>query len=211
MNEIYRDIRPKNLRIAGFLNRSKVNGPGTRFVIWTQGCPIHCEGCFNPDLWEYNGGEIMSVGQLFDKIVSTAGIDGVTFSGGEPFTQAGGLAELGSLVHSHNLTVVTFTGFTYDILRAKGRASWNRLLAETDLLISGPYIAGLPLKYSHAGLCKKDIRLLTARINMEPLRAGRDAQTTEYIINRNGSLFMTGFPDQSLKAGFSGLGSNKGG
>ena len=47
----------KKLRIAGTVNDSIVDGPGIRYVIFTQGCPHHCEGCHNPETHDFEGGK----------------------------------------------------------------------------------------------------------------------------------------------------------
>ena len=80
---------------SGFLARSEVNGPGIRAVVWVQGCPFRCEGCFNERFLPFSPAQQVSVSELAGTILSLPGIDGVTFSGGEPFAQAGPLAELG--------------------------------------------------------------------------------------------------------------------
>jgi len=85
----------KTVNLAGFIARSTVNGPGTRAVVWVQGCPIRCEGCFNTDFWSFTPKIQVPVDQLAEKIGALENIDGVTFSGGEPFAQAENLAGLG--------------------------------------------------------------------------------------------------------------------
>jgi len=77
------------LNLAGFLAKSEVNGPGTRAVVWVQGCPIHCERCFNVQFQSFSPATLVPVNELAEMILALHGIDGVTFSGGEPFAQAG--------------------------------------------------------------------------------------------------------------------------
>ena len=69
-------------------------------------------------------------------------LQGLTFSGGEPFCQADALAELGRLCHENGLNVVTFTGYTFEQLVAgfDEHPQWERLLRQTDYLIDGPFI-----------------------------------------------------------------------
>jgi len=76
---------------------------------------------------------------LAQRILHGPRIEGVTFAGGEPFNQAGPLAELGHLIQSRNLSVICFTGFLKEDIIAAGREDWRDLLAVTDLLIDGPY------------------------------------------------------------------------
>lgn len=83
------------VRISGLINDSIVDGPGIRLTIFTQGCPHHCEGCHNPQTHDFNGGEDATIESLLEKAKSNPLLDGVTFSGGEPFCQAKQLYELG--------------------------------------------------------------------------------------------------------------------
>ena len=57
------------LRLHAFLPRSRANGPGTRAVIWVQGCSLGCPGCFNPKTHAFSGGEEVPVEELFQRIV----------------------------------------------------------------------------------------------------------------------------------------------
>lgn len=77
------------MRIAGTIPCSLVNGPGIRYVIFTQGCPHKCFGCQNPETWDPDGGVDVRIGSLVTDItINQTHIDGVTISGGEPFSQA---------------------------------------------------------------------------------------------------------------------------
>ena len=73
---------------------SYVNGTGKRFVLWVQGCGFHCKGCGNPDTWSFDENKYYSVQELLSMIIKDSSLDGVTFSGGEPFLQAEELSKL---------------------------------------------------------------------------------------------------------------------
>ncbi|MBQ8961793.1 MAG: anaerobic ribonucleoside-triphosphate reductase activating protein [Ruminococcus sp.] len=129
------------LRIAGTVNDSIVDGPGIRFTVFTQGCPHKCEGCHNPQTHDFSGGEITDTDLLLEKIKGNPLLDGVTFSGGEPFCQAGALAALGREIRALGLNIVTYTGYTFEQLYAdRDSHGWGELLAVTDILIDGPFI-----------------------------------------------------------------------
>ncbi len=128
------------LRICGVESESIVDGPGFRYVVFTQGCPHNCPGCHNPQTHPFEGGKMVTVEQLFQEICENPLLKGVTFSGGEPFCQPAPLAELGRMVHERGLDVVTFTGFLYEDLLAKQDEAVNALLAQTDVLIDGPFL-----------------------------------------------------------------------
>ena len=129
------------LRIAGTVNDSIVDGPGIRFTIFTQGCPHNWEGCHNPQTHDFNGGTIVDTDELLEKIKGNPLLDGVTFSGGEPFCQADALAELGREVKALGLNVITYTGYTFEKLYEKrSENGWGKLLEVTDHLIDGPFV-----------------------------------------------------------------------
>ncbi len=132
------------LRIAGTANDSIVDGPGIRFTIFTQGCPHHCEGCHNPQTHDFDGGEIVDIDELMKKIAGNPLLDGVTFSGGEPFCQAEALAELGRKIKNAGLNIVTYTGYEFEQLyENRNKNGWGELLEVTDFLIDGKFILSL--------------------------------------------------------------------
>ena len=130
------------LQIAGVVKESIVDGPGFRYTVFVQGCPHRCPGCHNPQTHPFAGGRCMSVQEVFEDFSKNPLYKGVTFSGGEPFCQAGPLAELARRVHGIGKDVVTFTGYTYEQLLAMGDPSVQALLDGTDLLIDGPFLEG---------------------------------------------------------------------
>lgn len=133
-----------NLRIAGTVNDSIVDGPGMRFTVFTQGCPHKCEGCHNPQTHDFNGGFIADTDEIIEQIKENPLLDGVTFSGGEPFCQAEILAETGKTIKSLGLDIVTYTGYTFEELFEKREKNhWGELLEVTDILIDGKFVLSL--------------------------------------------------------------------
>ena len=128
------------LRVHRFLSETEVEGPGRRAALWVQGCPIQCPGCANGATWSFDGGYQATVEEVFGQIRKQQHIEGVTFIGGEPFSQARSLATLGRLCQERGLSVVTFTGYEHSRLVAAQREDWNALLAVTDLLLAGPFL-----------------------------------------------------------------------
>ena len=129
------------LRIAGIIRESIVDGPGIRFAVFGQGCPHNCQGCHNPDSHDFEGGYDCAIDKILEEIDKNPLLKGVTFSGGEPFCQAEEFAELGEKIRERGLSVVTFTGYTYEELLDLSNENINRLLEVTDLLIDGRYEA----------------------------------------------------------------------
>lgn len=185
------------LNLAGFLARSEVNGPGIRAVLWVQGCPRRCEGCFNRAFQPFSPATLISVTTLADTILSLDGIDGVTFSGGEPFAQAGPLAELGAVLRNAGLDVITYTGYTPEELAAGSDPAWPALLAATDLLIAGPYIARLAKPNPLTGSQNQQVIPLGTRFLPDAL-PDTGSSHTEFTIARDGTVTATGFPEPAL-------------
>ena len=128
----------KQIRIAGTVNDSIVDGPGIRYTVFTQGCPHHCHGCHNPQTWSFDGGKVIDVESLVPDLDQNPLLSGVTFSGGEPFMQPEALIELAKIAKSKGLNVLSYTGFLYeDILNDPKKKA---LLLELDYLIDGPFI-----------------------------------------------------------------------
>ncbi len=138
-------MKNKTLRIAGYANDSIVDGPGLRFTVFTQGCYRNCAGCHNPQTHDPEGGYEISLRELYDMICGNKLLDGVTFSGGEPFLQANALYELGLNIRKLNLDIITFTGYTYEYLteNSDDRNGFSKLLSVTDYLVDGSFIENL--------------------------------------------------------------------
>lgn len=100
------------IKIAGVVNDSIVDGEGFRFTIFTQGCYHNCPQCHNPQTHDVNGGHEVDTDDLLSQICENPLLNGVTFSGGEPFLQAKPLAQLAKEVHKRGLNITTFTGYT---------------------------------------------------------------------------------------------------
>ena len=127
------------LQVHRFLPMTEVEGPGKRACIWVQGCSIHCAGCAVPETWPINGGFSISVEDIANKILCGPKIEGVTFVGGEPFDQAGALAYLGYILKDSGLSIITFTGLTYENIIRNPNIGYTDLLKVTDILIDGPF------------------------------------------------------------------------
>ncbi len=130
----------KPLRIAGIQQDSIVDGPGIRFVIFTQGCPHHCPGCHNPQTHDLEGGTEADVGEILSQIRENSLASGVTFSGGEPFWQADALVPLAEEVKKLNKHLTIYTGYLYEQLLERRDPEVQRLLALADLLVDGPFL-----------------------------------------------------------------------
>jgi len=129
------------IRIAGIIKESIVDGPGIRMVVFAQGCRHNCPGCHNPQTHSFDGGTLVTVEHILEQAKKNPLLDGITFSGGEPFEQAEVFAVLARKAREFNLDIMTYTGYTYEQLtdgsdRQKG---WRALLDETDILVDGRF------------------------------------------------------------------------
>ena len=134
----------ETLRIAGVVKESTVDGPGFRYVIFTQGCPHKCEGCHNPETHDFNGGKLVPIDKIVQDIKKNPLLAGVTISGGDPLMQAGQVAKLLDKLDK-KLTVMVYTGFTYEYLlkNANDNNKYMDLLERTDILIDGKFVKEL--------------------------------------------------------------------
>lgn len=130
------------LRLFGLVTDSIVDGPGYRTSVFTQGCPHGCPGCHNPESHAMEGGTVWTLDDIEKKFTGNPLLSGVTLSGGEPFMQADSCAEIARRAHAKGLDVWTYSGFTYEQLlkRVKTEPGTAALLAETDVLVDGPFI-----------------------------------------------------------------------
>ena len=127
------------LNLSGIVSDSIVDGPGIRTTIFCQGSPHHCEGCHNPETWDFGCGTDMEEETLLEIVQSNPLCRGVTFSGGEPFAQAAGFARLARLLKERGYEVASYTGFTFEELLA-GSEEQKALLETIDILIDGPFL-----------------------------------------------------------------------
>ena len=129
------------MRLSGITPESLVDGPGLRYVIFTQGCFHRCPNCHNPDSWDIDAGKLFFVKEIIRIIRKlNKNIQGITFSGGEPFLQAYELAQIAKEARKIGLDVVTYTGFAYEELIRMNDSGVNALLFSSDILIDGKYI-----------------------------------------------------------------------
>lgn len=131
------------LRVAGIVKESVVDGPGFRYVIFAQGCTHCCKGCHNPDTHSLDGGYGVDTENLIEDIRESKYIDGVTFSGGEPFLQAEAFIHIAEKLREADMNIMCYTGFTFEQLIESKDENRIKLLGLVDMLVDGPYIEEL--------------------------------------------------------------------
>jgi anaerobic ribonucleoside-triphosphate reductase activating protein len=150
-----------HLNLGAWMPRSTANGPGERFVLWLQGCPLRCPGCINPELWPFVERTVVGVEEMAGRILATRGIEGVTYTGGEPTVQARALALLSERLRPAGLTVVCYSGYTLEQLKARSDEWIERLLASVDVMIDGPYVQELAAPLLWRGSTNQRVRFLS--------------------------------------------------
>lgn len=188
-------FHPDTVRLAAFEPRSTVAGPGDRAVVWVAGCLRRCPGCIKPEYLSFDAGHDVSVAELTDRILRIEGLDGVTYSGGEPFEQAAPLAELSRRLREHRLSVAAYSGYRLDALMATDR--FRVLLEQLDLLIDGEYRQELPGPYRWHGSANQQIHALTPRAQATT-PSGELIREVQVSLSGDG-LRLTGFPDREFQ------------
>jgi anaerobic ribonucleoside-triphosphate reductase activating protein len=192
------EIPPGYLNIMGYVDESEVNGPGSRAVIWVQGCMRHCPSCYNPESWSFEINQLMSVESLVHKILENPRNEGVTFSGGEPFWQAATLASLAKQVKAAGLNVMSFTGFTLERLQSEYAPSGaQELLDELDILIDGAYVEALAVHDPNSPVSSSNQRVHVFNPDLKD-RISWASDQLEIHILKDGSRIITGYYGQMI-------------
>lgn len=192
---------PHTLNVAATRRHTEAEGPGLRYALWVQGCPMRCPGCCNPHYLEDKQAQLRTVDALVEDILATPDIEGVTLIGGEPFWQAEGLASLAQRVREAGLSVMVFTGFTLKFIHKQDRPHWNALLAHVDLLVDGTYIESKRVTDRRwIGSSNQREHFLTPRyaaLAQHPAGWDEGANTIELRMTGN-EVFINGYPEQSI-------------
>ena len=130
------------LRLAGVIRESIVDGPGIRMTVFTQGCPHHCKGCHNEQTWDFEGGYDSSTQRILEEAQKDPILRGLTFSGGEPFSQAESLSILAKEAKEKGYDIFCYTGYTFEHLvsQFESHPEYKALLSNCDWLVDGPFV-----------------------------------------------------------------------
>lgn len=187
------------INIADIIFISEVNGPGRRSVIWLQGCGKTCVNCCNPSFRPSAGGRLYTPGELVRHIAGHtrqfADIEGITFSGGEPFDQAPALLNAAELFRRHGLTLMAYSGYTISELQINNPSS-AALLGTLDILVDGEYVESLACSRLWRSSFNQTVHFLTPRYRHYADRTEQPVRECEMILD-NDRLVVTGFPESS--------------
>lgn len=174
------------LNIHNIETSNYVNGDGCRYVLWLQGCNLACVGCWNTETWSFEEKTLKTVDEIFEEIVNLKdGIEGITFTGGEPFLQSEELSKLAQLVKENtNLNIQIFSGFAIEELQSN---SQKYLLNNTDILVSGRY---------DKNKLNNNQSLYILNENIDPWQFNNS--DVQIDIDENGNIKITGYPPSKL-------------
>lgn len=128
------------MRFAQIRKEDISNGPGIRVSLFVQGCNHHCDGCFNPETWDYSGGRIFNrrIQELFLDLGKEKKIVGFSILGGEPLAQDIRMLELIKKIKERypDKTIWMWTGYTYENLTDEQM----EVIKFIDVLVDGPFV-----------------------------------------------------------------------
>ena len=184
------------LQVAQVVPCTEAEGPGRRFALWFQGCPLRCPGCCNPEMLPFEGGQAVPAAEVLAQVQDAAhrhGVEGITLLGGEPLAHARGAAALAKAVRQVGLTVMIFSGYTLAEARRLPDPTVAELLAETDILVDGPYLRDRPEAGRRwIGSANQQVHFLSDRYRADDPR-WRLPNTLEIRLG-GGELTVNGFP-----------------
>jgi anaerobic ribonucleoside-triphosphate reductase activating protein len=191
------------LNVAAIATRTLALGPGLRAVVWVQGCPFNCPGCIAPGWIPFAPALQLTPEEILARL-ELEEIEGLTFSGGEPFYQARGLAALARLARERKgLNIVCFSGYRYErLLRNPPNDGVHELLAEVDVLIDGPYIQSLNDGMGLRGSSNQRVIHLSPRLKEHDFETRR--RQVEVTVS-DGELALIGIPAPGILSALRGV------
>lgn len=187
--------QPLTAQIALIVPCTEAEGPGKRFAVWFQGCPLRCPGCCNPEFLPFHGGQswtIDELGKVLRQAQAEHDIEGITLLGGEPFAHARAAAALARVARQLGLSVMAFSGYTIEQLQTQNDPAVTELLGLCDILVDGPYDRSQPETVRRwIGSANQRIHFLTSRYSFDEQWLRRN---TLEIRLRGQDIVINGFP-----------------
>jgi len=188
---------PKKIILYHIESSIKNLGPGSRYAIWLQGCKFACKGCLVEDSWKLENGQCKNISDLYNDIVNTKDIEGITFSGGEPFEQVDALYDIIQKIKffKTELSIMIFTGYTLKELIEKNSLKILYVIQNIDILVDGKYIQELYEPDPWRGSKNQNIHFLTQRYSVaDYIKAYKNYRFEYYIKDGGGKYFASGIP-----------------
>jgi anaerobic ribonucleoside-triphosphate reductase activating protein len=185
--------------IAHWVDCTEAEGPGKRFALWFQGCPMRCPGCCNPEMLSFEGGQRILIDEIVSRIQRSQidhDIEGITLLGGEPLAHASSGSALAKAAHALGLSVMVFSGYTIEEAHSLPDPAVAELLSNTDILVDGRYEKDLPdTKRRWIGSTNQRIHFLTDRYRPDdPCWSKKNTIEIRLV---GSELSVNGFPARS--------------
>ena len=190
------------LNVAATLSHSRANGPGVRAVIWVQGCTIGCSGCYNAFTHPHQKRTLVTPETIASWVLDLEGIEGVSFSGGEPFeqSQAVYLTILAIKEGNPKLTFFSNSGYDLEDLKSSDDQNVSNLLSELDMLSAGPYIhAQRSQDYLWRGSENQKLHYLSDAYSKEQEEEWIQSSPVEEFFLDNAGIQFSGFEGPGSK------------
>ncbi|MCG7638103.1 MULTISPECIES: 4Fe-4S single cluster domain-containing protein [unclassified Alteromonas] len=168
-------------------------GPGTRYVLWVQGCDLGCKGCLVPDSWNAQSGTRVSLDLLIKEVLTTPKLRGVTISGGEPLMQIKPVIEFCAKLRrqNSNLDIIVYTGYELEEAALKFNVQFAQLASLIDLLITGRFKKNNLSSDMIRGSSNQKLYFLTNSIIKSDLRNWSDGESYHVY---GSHYFVSGIP-----------------
>ena len=127
------------MRILDIVPGTSVDGPGLRTAIYFAGCEHKCPGCHNPQSWDFDGGQDMSIDEIMAVVIEND-FD-VTFTGGDPLYSTETILPLAREIRRIGKSIWCYTGFRYEEIVSHPRM--RELMEYSDVLVDGPFVESL--------------------------------------------------------------------
>ena len=188
------------LNLAHFEPCSYIYGPGARFVIWTQGCSLHCKGCWNTETWAFKPKHLLRQEQVFELIQEAClehKLEGLTILGGEPFDQYEACLALAKQIREQTkLSLILYSGYELSELEGKRQTA---IFEYTDVLISGRYKEEQrSTEKMLIGSTNQQFHFFSNRYTSDVIE---DGQYMEIHLYEDGSSQTLGYPDKEICLG----------
>ena len=194
-----KDLFFVNLTVAQIVGCTEAEGPGRRFALWFQGCPLRCPGCCNPEMLSFEGGLQQPLEAIIVQLELAQrehNLEGITLLGGEPTAHAEASLAVAQAAHQLDLNVMIFTGYLLEELQQRNDRFLTALLQETDILVDGPYDSAQPeTERRWIGSKNQRIHFLTSRC--DPNDPRWQMKNTLEIRLHGSELTVNGFPAKS--------------
>jgi anaerobic ribonucleoside-triphosphate reductase activating protein len=182
--------------VAAEIPESVANGPGKRYVLWVQGCPSRCPGCFNRDYQPVVPNRMVDVLTLSRRILTVPSIEGITYTGGEPFLQCRALAALNTILRESGLSIMSYTGYTLEELHGLKDNDVEKFISQLDILIDGRYMKNKKENLLWRGSKNQKVHFLTDRYRSYE-SATEDCKEIELFVG-NDTITFTGILDDDI-------------